>query len=58
MVKDEDDNDISQVVKDEEVKNIVQIVKNEDEKGTRQGGGQTLVWNFPHIFLTGSPTKS
>ena len=38
MVKDEDDNDISQVVKDEEVKNIVQIVKNEDEKGTRQGG--------------------
>ena len=38
MVKDEDDNDISQVVKDEEVKNIVQIVKNEDEKGTHQGG--------------------
>ena len=38
MVKDEDDNDISQVVKDEEINNIVQIVKNEDEKGTRQGG--------------------
>ena len=35
MVKDEDDNDISQVVKDEEINNIVQIVKNEDDKGKK-----------------------
>ena len=49
MVKDEDDNDISQVVKDEEVKNIVQIVKNEDEKGTRQGGSDPSV-EFSTLF--------